>query len=86
MSIELQKIEKFRTIAEQLYTQEYLGINEYGKDKEYEKELTDAATDYLVSLFLNISNLRTTKDNLIRTMNKKQPQHKSNIISLIVSQ
>ena len=80
-----EKKAKFRTIAQQLYTQEYLGINEYGKDKEYEKELTDAATDYLVSLFLNISNLRTTKDNLIRIMNKKQPQHKSNIISLIVS-
>ena len=84
MSIELKKIEKFRTIAEQLYTQEYLGINEYGKDKEYEKELTDA-TDYLISIFFNNSNLETTKDNLIRTMNKKQPQHKSNIISLIVS-
>lgn len=79
------KRDRFRAIAQELITKEYLGTPEYGKDPEYEKELTDAATDYLVSIFLDNSNLETTKDNLIRTMNKKQPQHKSNIISLIVS-
>lgn len=84
MSIELKKIEKFRTIAEQLYTQEYLGINEYGKDPEYEKELTDAATDYLISIFYDPNNTHTAKDQFITVLNKKQPQHKSNIISLIV--
>lgn len=85
MSIEKEKLEKFRTIAQQLYTQEYIGINDYGKDVEYEEQLTDISTDYLVSIFYDPNNTHIIKEQLITILNKKQPQYKSNIISLIVS-
>lgn len=74
----------FKSLAEQLYTKEYLGVVEYGKDPEYEKELTDAATDYLVSIFVNRDDLCTNKETLLNIMNRREIKHKSNILKLML--
>jgi hypothetical protein len=68
--------------AEQLITKEYLGITEYGKDKEYEDELTKAASSYISAIFQD-KDIETTKENLIKVMNKKEPIYKSNILKIL---
>ena len=74
----------FKSLAEQLYTKEYLGTPEYGKDPEYERELTEAATEYLVSIFMNRDNLCTNKETLLNIMNRREIKHKSNILKLML--
>lgn len=81
MMSEKEKRDRFNAIARDLYTKEYLGIDEYGKDKEYEDRLTNAATDYLVSLF---SERPIEKGKIISIMNEKQITHKSNILKFIL--
>ncbi len=71
---------KFLEIA-RVYTKEYLGTDEYGKDKEYEDELTNAFSDYLISIFYNTG---YTKQQLRDVMSKKRPQHPSNILPIIL--
>lgn len=66
------KIDKFNAIARDLYVREYLGIDGYGKDKEYEDELTTHFSNYLQNVFYN------TGHDL-----KKLPQHSSNILKII---
>lgn len=78
------KKDRFKAIAQELITKEYLGIVEYGKDPEYEKELTDAATDYLVSIFMNRDDLCTNKETLLNIMNRREIKHKSNILKLML--
>lgn len=78
------KRDRFRAIAQELITKEYLGTPEYGKDPEYERELTDAATDYLVSIFVNRDNLCTNKETLLNIMNRREIKHKSNILKLML--
>lgn len=78
------KKDRFRAIAQELITKEYLGTPEYGKDPEYERELTDAATDYLVSIFVNRDNLCTNKETLLNIMNRREIKHKSNILKLML--
>lgn len=78
------KKDRFRAIAQELITKEYLGTPEYGKDPEYERELTDAATDYLVSIFMNRDDLCTNKETLLNIMNRREIKHKSNILKLIL--
>ena len=71
---------KFLEIA-RVYTKEYLGVDDYGKDKEYEDELTNAFSDYLISIFHNTGEY---KQKLKDVMNKRNPKHPSNILSIIL--
>lgn len=71
--------DKFLSIA-RVYTKEYMGIEEYGKDIEYEDELTNAFADYLVSIFVNRDNLCTNKETLLNIMSQRDIKYKSNII------
>ena len=66
------KIDKFNAIAKDLYVREYLGIDGYGKDKEYEDELTTYFSNYLQNTFYN------TGHEL-----KELPQQSSNILKII---
>lgn len=66
------KIDKFNAIAKDLYVREYLGIDGYGKDKDYEDELTTHFSKYLQNTFYN------TGYEL-----QKLPQHGSNILKII---
>lgn len=74
------KIDRFNAIARDLYVKEYLGIDEYGIDKDYEDKLTIEFSKYLQNLFYNID---YDKDSLIECLNEKEPQHKSNIIKIL---
>lgn len=78
------KKDRFKAIAQELITKEYLGIVEYGKDPEYEKELTDAATDYLISVFTNTQDLCTNKETLLNIMNRRDIKYKSNILKVML--
>lgn len=78
------KQDKFRQIAEQLITKEYLGTCEYGKDAEYEDELTAAASEYLYSIFNAPSETDRAKENLVVVMSRKEIQHPSNILKIIL--
>lgn len=71
--------DKFLSIA-RVYTKEYMGIEEYGKDIEYEDILTKAFADYLVSIFVNRDNLCTNKETLLNIMSQRDIKYKSNII------
>ena len=71
--------DKFLSIA-RVYTKEYMGIEEYGKDIEYEDILTEAFADYLVSIFMNRDNLCTNKETLLNIMSQRDIKYKSNII------
>jgi hypothetical protein len=66
------KIDKFNAIARDLYVKEYLGVDGYGKDKEYEDELTTYFSKYLQNTFYN------TGYEL-----QEFPQHSSNILKII---
>lgn len=77
------KIEKFRVIARELYTKEYLGTDGYGKDIEYEEELTEASAMYLMTLFYDYNNINKAKEKLYETMDKKVPNHSSNLLDII---
>lgn len=79
-----EKQKKFKEIARELIVQEYLGVDGYGLDKEYEDEMTEAGADYLVSVFMNTQDLCTKKEPLLNIMNKREIKHKSNILKLIL--
>jgi hypothetical protein len=78
------KKDKFRQIAEQLITQEYLGAAEYGKDADYERELTTAASEYLYSIFNAPSESDRAKENLVVVMSRREIKHPSNILRIIL--
>ena len=67
---------KFLEIA-RVYTKEYMGIEEYGKDIEYEDELTNAFADYLISIFHKVP---YNKETLLNIMSQRDIKYKSNII------
>lgn len=72
--INKDKVEKFNAIARDLYVKEYLGTDEYGKDKEYEDELTDLFSKYLQNVFYNTG----------YEIKELQPvTHQSNIIKIL---
>ena len=77
------KIDRFKDIARELITKEYLGIPNIGKDKEYEDELTNAGADYLVSVFMNKQDL-CTKETLLDVMSKRDVQYKSKILPILL--
>lgn len=79
-----EKKDKFRLIAEQLITKEYLGVDEYGKDAEYEDELTEAASEYIYNIFNAPSETDRAKENLVAVMSRKEIKHPSNILKLIL--
>lgn len=81
--VDKDKFNKFCTIADQLYTQEYIGIDEYNNDKIYEKELTESAAVYMISIFHCPEYINEAKENLIKVMNKKQPNTKSKILEIV---
>lgn len=79
-----EKIDRFHAIARELITKEYLGVDGYGVDREFEDELTKAATTYLICIFENPSESGGAKEYLIEVMGKKIPNHPSNILKLIL--
>lgn len=79
-----EKKDKFTRIARELITKEYLGTDEYGKDTMYEDELTAAASEYLYSIFNAPSESDRAKENLVAVMNRKEINHPSNILKLIL--
>lgn len=79
------KKDKFRQIAEQLITQEYLGAAEYGKDADYESELTTAASEYLYSIFNAPSEESDrAKEVMVEIMSRREIKHPSNILRIIL--
>lgn len=72
--------DKYLAIA-RVYTKEYMGIVEYGKDIEYEDELTNAFADYLISIFHKVP---YNKETLLNIMNRREIKHKSNILKLML--
>lgn len=78
------KKDKFRQIAEQLITQEYLGAAEYGKDADYERELTTAASEYLYSIFNAPSESDRAKEVVVEIMSRREIKHPSNILRIIL--
>lgn len=78
------KQDKFRQIAEQLITREYLGVVEYGKDTNYENELTTAASEYIYNIFNEPSKIESSKENLVVVMSRKEIKHPSNILRIIL--
>lgn len=79
-----EKKDKFAQIARELITKEYLGTCEYGKDAKYEDELTIAASEYLYNIFNEPSETESSKENLVAVMSRKEIQHPSNILRLIL--
>ena len=77
-------MDKFRQIAEQLITREYLGIDEYGKDPEYERELTEASADSLYNIFNNPTDIGGAKSKVVAIFSRKDVKHKSKILQLIL--
>lgn len=82
--VDKDKFNRFCSIADQLYTQEYVGIDEYKNDNKYETELTEAAALYMVSIFYCPEYTDEAKENLIKVMNKKQPKTKSKILEIVL--
>lgn len=78
------KKDKFRQIAEQLITQEYLGAAEHGKDADYERELTTAASEYLYSIFNAPSESDRAKEVMVEIMSRRVIKHPSNILRIIL--
>lgn len=78
------KIEKFRVIARDLYTKEYIGIDGYGNDPEYEDKLTDAAANYLMATFYDYANVGKAKEEFMEILFQKSPQYPSKLLSIIL--
>ena len=78
------KIEKFRVIARDLYTKEYIGIDGYGNDPEYEDKLTDAAANYLMATFYDYANVGKAKEEFMEILSQKSPQYPSKLLSIIL--
>lgn len=68
--------DKYLAIA-RVYTKEYMGIEEYNKDIEYEDILTNAFADYLISIF---HKMPYNKETLLNIMSQRDIKCKSNII------
>ena len=79
VSLEDDKINKFITICDTIYTKEYLGIDDYGKDVEYEKELTTIAASYEISMFFDKQSVTEHRNRLIEKMKEKSPSHPSQL-------
>ena len=78
------KRDKFKEIARELYTKEYLGNAHYGNDIEYEEELTEASAIYLMTLFYDYGNINKAKERLLETMEKKELSHSSTLLKIII--
>lgn len=78
--VDKNKFNKFYSIADQLYTQEYVGIDEYKNDPVYEQELTEIAAIYLIAP----EQINEVKKHLLEVMEKKQPKTKSRILELVL--
>lgn len=78
------KKEQFFSIARELYTREFLGVDGYGIDKEYEDELTKVSGEYLISIFYNKNKVGEAKEELMNVMSKKQPTHTSNLLNIML--
>lgn len=78
------KIEKFHTIARDLYTKEYIGIDEYGKDPEYEDKLTEVAANYLITTFYDYANVGKAKEEFMEILSHKTPPHSSRLLNIIL--
>lgn len=79
-----EKRDKFKEIAKELYTKEYLGNAHYGNDIEYEEELTEASAIYLMTLFYDHGHTNKAKENLLKTMEKKELSHSSTLLKIII--
>lgn len=80
--LEDDKILKFITICDEIYTKEYLGIDDYGKDVDYEKELTTIAAAYEISIFYDYQRSEELRTKLIEKLKEKTPSHPSQLICL----
>lgn len=79
-----EKQAKFNAIARELYTKEYLGVDDYGMDQEYEDELTVVASSYLMAVLIDEGSVEMEKKRLHETMKKKSPKTQSNIFKMIM--
>lgn len=79
-----EKQEKFNAIARELYTKEYLGVDDYGMDQEYEDELTAVASSYLMAVLMDEGSVEMEKKKLQETLKKKNPKTQSNIFKIIL--
>lgn len=79
LPIEDDKIRKFITVCDEIYTKEYLGIDDYGKDVDYEMELTTIAAAYEISIFYNYQRSAEMRTKLVEKMKEKSPTHPSQL-------
>lgn len=79
-----EKQAKFNAIARKLYTKEYLGVDDYGMDEEYEDELTEVASSYLMAVLMDEGSVEMEKKKLQETLKKKSPKTQSNIFKIIL--
>jgi hypothetical protein len=78
--LEDDKIRKFITVCDEIYTKEYLGIDDYGKDVEYEEQLTSIAAAYEISIFYLPQRSEELRYRLIEKLKEKTPTHPSQLI------
>lgn len=79
-----EKQAKFNAIARELYTKEYLGVDDYGMDQEYEDELTVVASSYLMAVLMDEGSVEMEKKKLQEILKKKNPKTQSNIFKIIM--
>jgi hypothetical protein len=79
-----EKKEQFKAIAYEIYTKEYLGVDGCGIDIEFENEMTEASANFLMTMFYNHSDIDKAKEKLLEVMSKKEPNHPSNLLKLIL--
>lgn len=80
LPIEDDKIRKFITVCDEIYTKEYLGIDDYGKDVDYEEQLTTIAAAYSISIFYLPQRSEELRHRLIEKLKEKTPTHPSQLI------
>ena len=79
-----EKKDKFISIARDLYTKEYMGVDSYGTDKEFEDELTEASANYLISIFYDYPNVGKAKEDLMEVLSHKSPPHPSTLFKILL--
>lgn len=82
LSIEDSKINKFFNLCETIYTKEYLGTDLYGKDPDYDDELTTIATAYQISIFYTTCRATEFRELMLEKMKEVNVKHPSKLITL----
>lgn len=80
LSIEDNKIARFFTFCENVYTKEYLGTDLYGQDPAYDDQLTTIATAYEISIFYATCRASEFRQLMLDKMRERTPKHPSQFL------